>query len=133
MNAIYHFMMSLPGLRNIALGPVDVPPEPDRTGHHSFTKVGPGGTHMMLVLDADARQAVETTTVEGRVTSETITPIGELGLAMWCAQRYIALLADGWQPATVMPHCRCRHTCEPQASRRGQARRAVRPGTTPAH
>ncbi len=103
MNAIYHFMMSLPILRKVALGPVEVPPEPDRTGHHSFTKVGPGRTHMVLVLDADSRQAKETITVGGRVTSETITPIGELGLAMWYSRRYVQLLSDGWQPSTVTP------------------------------
>ncbi|WP_147944535.1 hypothetical protein [Microbispora sp. CSR-4] len=103
MNAIYHFMMAMPVLRRAALGTVEAPPEPDRTGHHSFTKVGPGGVLMVLVLDADSRQAVETVTVAGQVTSETITPIGELGLAEWYARRYVDLLADGWHPSTVTP------------------------------
>ncbi|MFI7630312.1 hypothetical protein [Microbispora rosea] len=103
MNAIYHVMMGVPVLRRLALGPVQVPPEPERTAHHTFAKIGPGGVRMLLVLDADSHEAVETVTVEGRVTSEVITPIGCLGLAEWYIRRYPELLNCGWQPIGVTP------------------------------
>lgn len=101
MNAIYYFILNVPGLRNFALGPVKAPPQPDRTGHHSFAKVGPDGERMLLVLDADDHNATETITTGGRITSETTTPIGAQGLAIWYAHRYAELLAEGWQPVAV--------------------------------
>lgn len=95
MSVFYHFLMRLR-----SPSPDEVPPEPDRSGHHVFTKAD-DGVPLLLVLDADDSHAVETITKGGDIAAETITPIGPQGLAVWYAQRYAELLADGWQPVTV--------------------------------
>ncbi|MGI5155857.1 hypothetical protein [Microbispora sp. CA-102843] len=100
---ISHF----PRLRAIAYGPLTTAPAiPNQTGHHCFTKTGPDGEHMMLVLGADIHRAVETVSTDGKVTEETTTPLGGRSLAflsVWYAERCAAILAEGWQPSTVTP------------------------------